>query len=427
MNQNPEKNHFLVYFFMATTVLSFIAGFYYGGKEIDESLISKSPEKQANQGKQQNLQQDDFQDLNQALTVLDKKYIKELPDKEQLKQGAIGGLVDSLDDPYTLYLNQEESQDFLTDMEGSFEGIGAEIGIRDEIITVIAPLDGMPAQKAGLKAGDKILKIDDQSTADMNLDEAVKNIRGPKGTKVKLTLYREDNGAEPLEIEIERATIDIKSVEWELKENVAYIKISGFLEDTEEEFAQAAQEIRESEAEKIILDLRNNPGGYLNTAVDLAGYFLEKGSLVVEEDYGEDNQARNRKDFATGDEELLDYPIVVLINKGTASAAEILAGSIRDNRGVKLIGEKSFGKGSVQELEPLESGGSIKVTVANWLTPDGVNLNEDGLTVDIEVKADSKEPEQEQEAQEEDIEENDNRQQSQDEVDPVLQRALQEL
>jgi len=237
----------------------------------------------------------------------------------------------------------------------------------------------------------------------MTLDEAVKKIRGLKGTQVKLVVLRGSNGdGKPLEFEITRDKIDFKSASWEEKDNqVAYVRVSGFLRDTDQEFSKVAKEIKNKKIKSIVLDLRNNPGGYLEMAVNLAGYFLPKGSLVVTEDYGDTNKSKNEEHYTENrlnKASLEEYPLVILINEGTASSSEILAGAIRDNRGVKLIGKKTFGKGSVQEIEKLSNGSAVKITVAKWLTPKEINLEDGGLDPDIEqeISIDSAEESEDQ-------------------------------
>ncbi len=310
-------------------------------------------------------------------------------DTQEILYGAISGMVKSLDDPYTVFFPPKDTKRFIEDVKGVFEGVGMEIGIRKSQLQVIAPLEGTPAQKAGLLAGDKILKVDDFSTADITIDEAVNLIRGPRGTDVVLTVYRED-WQESKEITVTRGVIEIPSLRWELLENdsIAYIKLYQFSQKAGFDFRNTVLEILDTSAKKIIIDLRNNPGGYLEIAQDIAGWFLEKGELVVIEEFGDGTQIEYK---AGGNPAFLDYKVVVLINKGSASGSEILAGALRDNRNIPLIGEKSFGKGSVQELIDLRGGSSLKVTVAKWLTPKGHLITEVGLEPDVEVKMTSEE------------------------------------
>ncbi len=326
----------------------------------------------------------DFSLFWDAWHVIEKKYV----DRDQLNRqgmiyGAISGLVKSLDDPYSVFMEPQESKKFIDDMGGSFEGIGAEIGMRKGILTVITPLEGNPAQRAGLKAGDKILKVDDTLTADLTIDEAVNLIRGPKGTEVVLLIAR-DKWDEAKEIKIVRDTIQIPIIKWEIKEdNIAYIQLYHFTENSAAEFARVIGEVLNSQPKGIILDVRNNPGGYLEVAVDIASWFLPKGELVVMEDFGNGEKNEHR---SKGYEDLEDMPTVVLINQGSASASEILAGALRDIKGIKIVGQKSFGKGSVQQLEKLKGGSSVKITVAKWLTPAGVSIREEGITPDIDIE-----------------------------------------
>lgn len=331
----------------------------------------------------------DFSLFWQTYDQLKEKYVDpQKIDPQQIIYGAISGMVHALGDPYTLFLNPGDSKKFKEDISGHFEGIGIEIGERDNQLLVIAPLEGTPAKMAGLLAGDKIIQIDGKPTIDMTIDYAISLIRGPKGTKVTLTIFREGLDA-PKDIEITRSVIDVPALTWELKDiadnkKVAYIKLHQFAENAGFDFSQAAREILNSEAEGIILDLRNNPGGYLEVAQDIAGWFLKQGDVVTIEDFGGKQDQQLYKSY--GSSKLIDFPIVVIMNKGTASASEILAGALRDNRGIQLIGEKSFGKGSVQELSELRNGSFLKVTVAHWLTPKGNLIDSKGLEPDIVVE-----------------------------------------
>src|SRR3989344_2916796 len=305
-----------------------------------------------------------------AYNKLQEKFIDpEKIDDQKIIYGAIEGMAKSLGDPYTSFFSPEDAQRFAQDLSGTFEGIGAEIGIKKNQLTIVAPLEGTPAQEAGLKAGDSILEINGKNTSDFTTEEAVNLIRGPKGTYVTLTIYR-DGWPSAKDIEITRQTIKIDSTKWELKDgNIAYVQIFQFDESLSGDFKNGAYQILQSPAKKIILDLRNNPGGYLETAQEIAGYFLKKGQTVTIEDFGEGKEQNIY--VSQGNGELANYPIVVLINQGSASASEILAGTLRDNRNVRLIGEKSFGKGSVQEVVDLRGGSFLKITIAKWLTPKG--------------------------------------------------------
>lgn len=340
----------------------------------------------------------DFSLFWEAYHKLGEKFVdKEKFNIQKMIYGAISGMVKSLEDPYTIFLPPEETKKFIEDVTGRFEGVGMEIGIRKGQLQVIAPLEGTPAQRAGLRAGDKILKINETPTADLTIDEAVSLIRGPKGTEVTLTIFREE-WEKTKEIKIVREVIEIPSLKWELKEGeIAYLKLYQFSEKAGFDFRIAAIEILNSPAQKIILDLRNNPGGYLEVAQDIAGWFLERGQIVVIEDFGKEKEKKEYK--AKGNSKLLPYPIVVLINQGSASGSEILAGALRDNRGILIIGEKSFGKGSVQELEELRGGSSLKITVAKWLTPKGELITDKGLEPDIKVEMTDEDYEKERDPQ----------------------------
>jgi len=327
----------------------------------------------------------DFSLFWEAYHKLQEKFVdKGKFDIEKIIYGAISGMVKSLEDPYTVFLKPEETKRFIEDVKGTFEGVGMEIDIRKGQLQVISPLEGTPAQSAGLRAGDKIIKINDKPTMDMTIEEAVNLIRGPKGSEVTLTIFREE-WEKTKEIKIVRAVIEVPSLKWEIKnENIAYLKLYQFSEKASFDFRIAAIEILASPCQKIILDLRNNPGGYLEVAQEISGWFLKRGEIVVIEDFG----ARKERNIykAQGNASLVGFPVVILINQGSASGSEILAGALRDNRDILLIGEKSFGKGSVQELERLSEGSSLKITVAKWLTPKGELITDKGLEPDIKLE-----------------------------------------
>lgn len=307
-------------------------------------------------------------------------------DYQKMVYGAISGMLNSLGDPYTVFMTPTENKDFSQSLKGNLEGIGAEVGMRKGITTIISPLADSPAMAAGLKAGDKIVKVDDKATSGMSVDEAVSLIRGAKGTEVLLTVFR-DGWTATKEFKIIRAVINIPIVKTEIKsvgnKKIAYLSLYHFTDNSTTEFAKAVQQILTSDAKGIVLDLRNNPGGYLESAVEIASWFLDKDQLVVTEDYGNGKKIEHK---SSGINKLSGYPVTILINQGSASASEILAGALRDNKGIKLIGEKSFGKGSVQELEQLSSGTSLKITVAKWLTPSGHSIMDDGLEPDVKVE-----------------------------------------
>ncbi len=305
-------------------------------------------------------------------------------DAQKMVYGAINGMVKSLGDPYTVFMTPDEAKSFSQELEGSINGIGAEVGIKDNRVIVIAPIDGSPASKAGIMANDVILTIDSMDTTGMDLGTAVSKIRGEVGTKVKLSIQR---GTAKLDYEITRAKVDTKSVKWEIKaNNVGYIQITRFDANTSSQIKEATQDLAGKNAKAIILDLRNNPGGYLDAAVDVASEFVKSGIVVSEKTT--EKSGTEQKYFATGKGNLTDtkIPVVILTNGGSASASEIVAGAIKDNGRGTLIGEKTFGKGSVQTVDTLAGGASIRITVAHWFTPKGKNISKEGISPDIEVK-----------------------------------------
>ncbi|MEA3464173.1 MAG: S41 family peptidase [Patescibacteria group bacterium] len=314
--------------------------------------------------------------------VLHKEYVDhdKLNEKEMF-YGALRGLVASLADPYTIFMNPKVAREFADDLAGTFEGIGAEIGIRDDILTIIAPLTDMPAEKAGLRAGDKVYAINGESTAGIFIDEAVRKIRGPKNTEVTLTISR--NGMDSVkDITIIRGVIIVKSVKTELRDdNIFVVKITNFNDDTRNLFNKAAQEAVKIDPQGVILDLRNNPGGYLDTAIEIASEWVEDGVIVTEK-FSEEKQ---NEYLARGRARLKNYHTVVLVNQGSASASEIVSGALQDYEKAVIIGMQTFGKGSVQTVANLDDGSSVKITVAKWLTPSGSCISEQGITPDEEI------------------------------------------
>lgn len=313
---------------------------------------------------------------------LKEKYVdKDKLDDKKMFYGALKGLVESTGDPYTIFMDPKIAKEFSNDLAGTFEGIGAELGKKNDIITIVAPLAGMPAEKAGLQAGDQIYAVDGESTAGLTIDEVVNKIRGPKGTKVTLTIFRK--GFEKTEdITIIREMIIVKSVKTKISEDgIFIITITNFNDDTSDLFKQAVAEAVSKNPKGIILDLRNNPGGYLETAIDVASEWIDEG-IIVSEQFSQEkkNEYKNR-----GLARLKNFPTVVLVNQGSASASEIVAGALKDYGKATIVGMKTFGKGSVQTLEDMDDGSSIKITVAKWLTPKGYNINDQGITPDIQI------------------------------------------
>jgi len=370
--------------------ICFAAGMYLAGEnEVVKELANQEvvflgkilgKYSQAPEGK---LTQDvDFNLFWDVWDILKEEHV----DRDQLNEkemfyGALRGLVASLGDPYTVFMNPQIAQEFEEDLAGTFEGIGAQIGIKNDILTIIAPLEDMPAEKAGLRAGDKVYAIDDVSTAGITIDEAVRKIRGPKDSQVTLTISR-DGLDEVEDITITRGVIIVKSVKTELRDdNIFVIKITNFNDDTMQLFNQAVQEAVKQNPAGIIFDLRNNPGGYLETAIEVASEWVEEGVIVIEKF----SEERKYEYLARGRARLKDYPTVVLVNQGSASASEIVAGALQDYGKATIVGMQTFGKGSVQTLEDLKDGSSVKITVAKWLTPHGRSISEEGIAPDVEV------------------------------------------
>ncbi|USN53938.1 MAG: S41 family peptidase [Candidatus Nomurabacteria bacterium] len=313
-------------------------------------------------------------------------YLHQPVTNDELIEGAIAGMVNSLSDPYTIYLSSEQTKDFLGDIQGNFEGIGAEIGIKKDRLTVIAPLPDSPAAKAGVRAGDVILAIDDQPADFLTLTQAVDMLRGAKDTTVQVTVQNGDEDARTLTIT--RDAISVKSVKAERKtlengKEYAFISISSFSDTTQAELHEAISDMILDSPDGIVLDLRNNPGGYLQAGIDVASVFLNEGDTVLFEEKGDGQRISYS---TTGKHELKDLPVVVLVNEGTASAAEIVAGALRDDDGSQLVGVTTFGKGSVQDFIQLENGASVKITVARWLTPNGTSIDQSGLDPDQNVE-----------------------------------------
>lgn len=332
----------------------------------------------------------DYSLLWKTIDVLNQKFIDKPVDPQKILYGAVSGAVSSLGDPYTTFFPPKQLSDFQTQLAGSFSGIGAEVGEKDGNVVIIAPLDGTPAKTAGILAGDIIVQVDGESTSGWSVDEAVSKIRGPKGTLVTLQIARQGQ-SKPLTFKIIRDTIVVKSVKWSYKtvsvngqnKTIAVIDISEFGDDTTGLLNQAVNDILTRNVSGIIVDLRNNPGGYLQSAVDAASNWVKQGDLIVSEAHSDGTTITYK---GQGSSRLAGIKTIVLINGGSASAAEILSGALRDHDLARLMGEKSFGKGSVQELVNLSGGSGVKITVAKWITPNGVNLNHNGLDPDILVK-----------------------------------------
>lgn len=412
------KNRLKGFQFIILILIAFFGGYYFGVNKTSLdwknykpvlSISSKEPPP--------SLSSLDFSNFWAVWQSLENNYYdKSKLDPSKMLNGAISGLVESIGDPYTIYLPPVSNNDFKQGLAGQFQGIGAELGIKDKKIIIIAPLSDSPAQKAGIKAGDFILKVDDMSTQGWTLSQTVSKIRGPKGTSVTLSILHKDS-KNPQDIKIIRDVIVVKSIDGFIKrvadfenikltstlkaaenDEIIYLKLSQFGDSTNKDWLSLVNNLNlkvanpsagsgQGNFKGIILDVRNNPGGYLTDAVFIASEFLKEGTPVVIQETagGERSTLRvSRRGL------FINTPIVVLINKGSASASEIVSGALKDNGRVKLVGETSFGKGTIQQAEDLGSGAGFHVTIAKWLTPNGTWVNGKGLVPDISVSLDSK-------------------------------------
>ncbi|MEK7612880.1 MAG: S41 family peptidase [Patescibacteria group bacterium] len=383
-----QNSRFLAVGILLSVVLAFGAGVYAGS-----SNNFSSPAAAANSMVLNPDQVPSDVELKQfwtAWNVLEQNFVDTtpsttLPTTEEKLYGAIAGLTESFGDPYTVFLPPVEAKQFQEDISGAFEGVGMELGIREKVLTVVAPLKGSPAEAAGILSGDAVLSIDGKSTEGMAVEAAVKLIRGKKGTTVKLGIGRKSE-SKPLEIPIVRDTIQMPIVNTvERPDGVFEVSIYSFSANSIEMFRQALRTFMQSGSTKLILDLRGNPGGYLQAAVTMASFFLPVGDVVVTEDFK--GKADNVVHRSVGYNVFAKYPIkmVILVDQGSASASEILAGALNEHGIAKLVGTRTFGKGSVQELVDLGDGAQLKVTIARWLTPNGTSISEGGLIPDIKV------------------------------------------
>ena len=325
-----------------------------------------------------------FASIEQAWDIILSDYVeKDKIDVEQLSQAAIAGMLEVLDDPYTAYLSPEEYQMSLGDLEGRFEGIGAEVAIREGQLIVIAPFADSPAARAGIRAGDIVLEIDGESTEGMGLMEAVFKVRGPKGTSVSLLVIHQGE-TEPVEIVVVRDEIEVSSVYFEMIGGIAYINIDQFAENTNEELIPVLESVAAEAATGIILDLRSNPGGSVDAVVDVTSRFLEAGQVVFTIRY---NDGREEVIKANRQEITTDLPVVVLVDGFSASGSEVLAGALKDHGRATIAGATTFGKGSVNFLNQLADGSGLYITAARWLTPDGSLIEGVGITPDVALEA----------------------------------------
>ncbi len=389
-----EKIKTSILLWILTVVLVFGLGFSLGNRSLVISRQNNLPAiKIVNRESQD--QTVDFSLFWQVWQILNQKSVEQPLKGPDLLYGAIRGLAASLNDPYTLFLTPTESKDLDSSLNGEYEGIGAELGYNREPqicgpeispnqLIIVTPLDGSPALSADLRRCDSILKIDDKPTGNLTITDAVHDIKGPAGTEVALTIRRKND--DPFVVKIKRAKIMIPSVKWENKgEGVISIRLSRFGQDTNDDWDKAVTEIESSlsaSPQAVVLDLRGNPGGYFDSAIYVASEFLPKGELVSAKKYADGHREES---FVERVGKYLKVPVVVLADGGSASAAEILAAALRDDRGAKLVGEKTFGKGSVQEAVDLADGSAVHVTVAKWLTPKGEIIHGKGLEADVKI------------------------------------------
>ncbi|MFH1646936.1 MAG: S41 family peptidase [Chloroflexota bacterium] len=318
----------------------------------------------------------------QAWDIIFKEYVDPTRlDTENMTRAAIEGIVDTLDDPYTSYLEPRNYQLGLSSLEGEFDGIGAYVTIEDKKLTIIAPIAGSPAEKAGILAGDVILQIDGEPVGDMSVAEAVIKIRGPRGTAVKLIILHQ-GATDPVEIDVIRATIEVPSVTFEMREDIAYIKINQFSERTADELSTALDDARAQQARGIVLDLRHNPGGLLDTVIDVASYFLHDGTVVAVRS----NEGRVTTLDVIKGHQVTDLPMVVLVDSASASGSEVLAGALQDHGRALVSGNITFGKGSVNVLRRLDDGSGLYLTTARWLTPGGRLIEGQGIEPDVRLE-----------------------------------------
>lgn len=407
MKNSLVKIYALVSLVVGLVAISFVGGLYIGDDSKSATVNAGSAI-----GFDANVEGVDFDLFWEVWNILDDKYVsstvgtttKEITSREKL-YGAIQGLTDAYGDPYTVFFPPKESKTFEEDVSGNFEGVGIEIGVRDGLLTVIAPLKGTPADRAGIRAGDVILEVDGKQTAVLTIEEAIEFIRGEKGTTVVLTINREEE-SKPIDIPVVRERIDVPAIETELKDGVFIISLYNFSAVSSNQFRGALREFIKAGTDKMIIDLRGNPGGFLDASIDMASWFLPSGKVVVREEFGKgiEGEVYRSKGYDIFTDNL---KLAILINGGSASASEILAGALQEQVGATLVGTNTFGKGSVQELVRLDEGTSLKVTVARWLTPQGKSISDGGLSPDIEVELTS-----------EDVEAG---------KDPQLDRAIQHL
>lgn len=374
-----------IVFALIFAVAAFFSGMTYGSTSGTQGAALFSAFTQQNEPK---VSSADMSEFWEVWKLMDDKFATasssdELSTEEKI-QGAISGLVTSYQDPYSVYLVPEDAQAFDEDISGNFSGVGMEVGMRDGMITVISPLPNSPAEEAGVVAGDIIVAIDGESTEQMSIDSAVKRIRGETGADVALTIVR-DGKSELLEIVITRENITIPTIETDQQGDIFIISLYSFNALAEANMQEALREYIRSDANKLILDLRGNPGGYLQSAISISSYFLPTGKVVVTESFGDERANQIFRSQGRVIQNFTEDSLVILVDGGSASASEIVAGALTEHNVATLMGSQTFGKGSVQELVNLDSGASLKVTIARWLTPNGTSISDGGLTPDYTV------------------------------------------
>jgi carboxyl-terminal processing protease len=363
MEQQPRKKSWVVVPMIALALL--------GGL-----VIGKGWERTGHAGETY----EELKTFSEVLNQVQKHYVDETKPKD-LIQGAIRGMLSTLD-PHSAYMTPEMYKEMQVETRGEFGGVGIQIGVKDNRLAVIAPIEGTPAHRAGIKAGDFITKVNDDTTKDLTLMDAVQKMRGPKGSKVNLTIQR-DGTPDPLVFTLVRDTIKIESVKSKVIDNLGYVRLTQFQEATGRDLAKAIKQFKEQKVQGTILDLRNNPGGLLTAAVDVSEQFLPSGKLVV---YTKSREGKKDEWFAKAKDQLEDLPVIVLVNEGSASASEIVAGALQDYGRGLVVGTTSFGKGSVQTILALGDGSGLRLTTAKYYTPKGRSIQSTGITPDIVVK-----------------------------------------
>lgn len=389
IHKKPKINFVSLFFTLSLIIFLFGTGMKFGEYKARLALF-QSPALSSIQSGLTSDQKEKIKNIDFSLfwtawdTVQEKFVDKTKLDPQKMYYGAIKGMVASLEDPYTFFLSPNENKEAKDDLGGIFEGIGAQLGLKDGAIVVIAPMKNSPAERAGILSGDIIMKVNNESTETWALPFAVSKIRGPKGTQVTLTLLRR---TKELTVDIKRDNIQVDSVELTYEKNIALLKLNKFGDDTTAEWKNAVNTISKKynarEIKGMVLDLRDNPGGYLEGSVFVASEFLLKGKIIVTQEY---KTGPSKKYEVNHVGKLLTIPLVVLINKGSASASEIVAGALHDHGRAKLVGEQSFGKGSVQEAVDLERGAGIHVTIAKWILPNGQWINHTGVKPDVIIE-----------------------------------------